>query len=414
LYGSQVAGTVPLYRYLISRDGYFNHFYTTNIAEIGTGSSGQVGNHGYVSEGVAGYCYPQSGNGLTPLYRFYYGHNRLIDHFYKCTSSNTPGSYTFEGIACYVPNTESPTAVPTNSPTALPTDSPTALPTNLPTASPTDTPTASPTDSPSTPPTNPPTSVPTYAPTTTPTQSPTDYPTDIPTSVPSALPTSQPSNAPTIYPTDRPTRSPTRYPTYSPTFVPTKKPTKVPTKTPTDIPTGDPTYSPTFFPTKKPTKVPTKSPSDKPTREPTASATPFYRYYHSGVVDHFYTRNWNELGGGGNGWVYEGEECKLYGSQVAGTVPLYRYLISRDGYFNHFYTTNIAEIGTGSSGQVGNHGYVSEGVAGYCYPQSGNGLTPLYRFYYAHNRLIDHFYKCSNSNTPGSYTFEGIACYVPN
>ncbi|MDR4892263.1 MULTISPECIES: hypothetical protein [unclassified Chryseobacterium] len=35
-------------------------------------------------------------------------------------------------------------------------------------------------------------------------------------------------------------------------------------------------------------------------------ATPVYRYYRPSKHGHLYTTNWNELGGGGNGWVYEG------------------------------------------------------------------------------------------------------------
>ncbi|UKB81192.1 hypothetical protein [Chryseobacterium sp. MEBOG07] len=35
-------------------------------------------------------------------------------------------------------------------------------------------------------------------------------------------------------------------------------------------------------------------------------ATPVYRYYRPSKHGHLYTTNWNELGGGGNGWTYEG------------------------------------------------------------------------------------------------------------
>lgn len=282
--------------------------------------------------------------------------------------------------------TDSPTASPTESPTTAPTKSPTSSPSHSPTASPTDSPTTSPSDSPTPSPTESPSAAPTHLPTVAPTQSPSYYPTEFPTSAPSALPTAQPSDAPTIYPTVRPTRFPTRYPTYSPTFLPTKQPTK----------------------------FPTKSPTDRPTREPTTSATPFYRYYNGGVMDHLYTRDWNELRRGGNGWTYEGTECKLYGSQVPGTVPLYRYFKPIfNGFFNHFYTTNIRAIGTGRAGSIGKFGYQSEGVAGYCYPRPGRGLKPLYRFHHLSAHYENHFYKCGSSSTPGGYGYEGIECYLP-
>ena len=38
-----------------------DHFYTTNAAEIGTTTAGQVGQHGYLSEGVACYVIPYYG-----------------------------------------------------------------------------------------------------------------------------------------------------------------------------------------------------------------------------------------------------------------------------------------------------------------------------------------------------------------
>jgi hypothetical protein len=73
-----------------------------------------------------------------------------------------------------------------------------------------------------------------------------------------------------------------------------------------------------------------------------------YRYYHgSGVKDHFYTTDFNDLGNGNSAWTYESAFIYyVYNTQVAGTVPLYRYF----GHSQHFYTTNYAELGTGKSG----------------------------------------------------------------
>merc|ERR1719289_483060 len=172
--------------------------------------------------------------------------------------------------------------------TAAPTDSPTETPTNTPTTAPTNSPTTGPTNSPTSTPTAAPTELPTNTPSAVPTQSPSTYPTSIPTSLPSASPTSQPSQAPTNYPTDNPTMFPTR------------------------SPTNRPTRSPTPLPTKRPTR----SPTDYPTSEPTASAVSFYRYYHSGIVEHFYTTNYNELRGGAGGWKFEVVECKIFPSKV--------------------------------------------------------------------------------------------------
>ena len=75
--------------------------------------------------------------------------------------------------------------------------------------------------------------------------------------------------------------------------------------------------------------------------------------------------------------------------------------------------------GTAVQGVIGNHGYVSEGIAGYCYPAPRSGLIPLYRYYQA--SVIDHFYT-TNANEIGTtvhgqvghhgYKSEGITCYV--
>jgi hypothetical protein len=49
---------------------------------------------------------------------------------------------------------------------------------------------------------------------------------------------------------------------------------------------------------------------------------------------------------GNYGYVSEGIAGYCYGSQVAGTLPFYRYWNN----YEHFYTTNANEIGTTSPG----------------------------------------------------------------
>ena len=51
-----MSGTVPLYRYWNDKNG--DHFYTRHSKEIGTTSPGNVGRHGYKSEGIACYVFP--------------------------------------------------------------------------------------------------------------------------------------------------------------------------------------------------------------------------------------------------------------------------------------------------------------------------------------------------------------------
>lgn len=146
-----------------------------------------------------------------------------------------------------------------------------------------------------------------------------------------------------------------------------------------------------------------------------------YRYYHSSLINHFYTTNINEIGAvyhglvGRYGYTSEGIQCLIYTKQVEGSVPLYRYFNGQD----HFYTTNSNEIGTTTPGQVGRYGYKSEGIAGYCFPHVRQGTVPLYRYYKGSG--VDHFYTTNIAEIGTAvsghvglhgYKSEGVACYV--
>ena len=105
IHDTRVWGSVPLYRYWNGRE----HFYTTNHHEIGTTVPGVTGKHGYKSEGIAGYCFPHQKCGRhdarKPLYRAY--NHKSRDHFYttnvhEMARATSPTAYTFEGIACYI------------------------------------------------------------------------------------------------------------------------------------------------------------------------------------------------------------------------------------------------------------------------------------------------------------------------
>ena len=107
LQSNRVACSVPLYRYWKPQGS--DHFYTTNANEIGTTVHGRVGRHGYRSEGIVGYCYPYQVPGTVPLYRYWKPHG--VDHFYT-TNINEIGTavpgrlgrhgYVAEGVQCYV------------------------------------------------------------------------------------------------------------------------------------------------------------------------------------------------------------------------------------------------------------------------------------------------------------------------
>lgn len=64
-----------------------------------------------------------------------------------------------------------------------------------------------------------------------------------------------------------------------------------------------------------------------------AGRTPLYRYFSRWYGRHFYTTNWNELGGGNAEWAYEGVQCYVYTAQSrSGTVPLFRYAATAGGH----------------------------------------------------------------------------------
>lgn len=141
---------------------------------------------------------------------------------------------------------------------------------------------------------------------------------------------------------------------------------------------------------------------------------PFYRYRGSSGGDHFYTSNTKEVEVLGSiSYDFEGMAGYLSDIQLDGMVPLNRYWNDVD----HLYIANPEEIGSTSPGQRGNHGYIYEQIAGYCYTHPMTGWVPLYRYFNG----ADHLYTINpeeiGNTSPGQmgshgYRFEGIACYI--
>lgn len=136
---------------------------------------------------------------------------------------------------------------------------------------------------------------------------------------------------------------------------------------------------------------------------PPYGTVPFYRYWSGPSTDHFYTTDFNELGGGINGYEYQWIQGHLYDTQQPDTVPLYRYW--NGTLKDHFYTTDWNELG------FGKYGYSYERVAGYVYTTQQSGTIPLYRY----NSSSDHFYT-TDYNELGAgkygYNYEKVACYI--
>jgi hypothetical protein len=120
--------------------------------------------------------------------------------------------------------------------------------------------------------------------------------------------------------------------------------------------------------------------------------TPIYRYYSASTSDHFYAKSAVTPGG----YVSEGVEFHAFATEVAGTVPIYRYYASTSTG-DHFYSKSATAPG----------GYVPEGVEFYAFATQVQDTVPIYRYYAS----TDHFYSKSAA-TPGGYVSEGVEFYA--
>jgi hypothetical protein len=92
------------------------HFYTTSAAERGS----MVANQGFIDAGVACHVFAEQYDGTTALFRLYYPgtpDEDNSDYIYTISVAErdfltTYQSYLYEGVACYVPLTVTPSAVP--------------------------------------------------------------------------------------------------------------------------------------------------------------------------------------------------------------------------------------------------------------------------------------------------------------
>jgi hypothetical protein len=105
-----------------------------------------------------------------------------------------------------------------------------------------------------------------------------------------------------------------------------------------------------------------------------------YRFYNDQLKTHFYTTDENEktelqADAAINGWVYEGQAWNAYATNVAGTLPIYRFYSNDSG--THLYTMDENEKNVLAQGSVWQY----EGVAYYAYPAPSGCTIPVYRLY---------------------------------
>jgi hypothetical protein len=97
VYDTQVSGTTPLFRYYNYPDG--DHFYTADWNELGYGA------YGWYFENVEGYVYPSDSESGIPLFEYWNENGNVLDHFYT-TDWNELGSgaygWNFSDIPCRV------------------------------------------------------------------------------------------------------------------------------------------------------------------------------------------------------------------------------------------------------------------------------------------------------------------------
>lgn len=148
--------------------------------------------------------------------------------------------------------------------------------------------------------------------------------------------------------------------------------------------------------------------------DPSTIYSPVYRFYNFKQGVHFYTANDAERRVVQNNYAstyrYEGIASLAQATQVAGTVPVYRFYNYLQGV--HFYTSNQAEAANVATNMQGT--YRAEGIAYYAYETPATGTTPVYRFYNFQNGV--HFYTSNYQEymtvltTLGHmYRYEGVS-----
>ncbi|KAJ3839085.1 hypothetical protein F5878DRAFT_141290 [Lentinula raphanica] len=147
----------------------------------------------------------------------------------------------------------------------------------------------------------------------------------------------------------------------------------------------------------------------------TSSLVPLLRAFSSSLQDHFYTTNASEMNNNalvGGVYAFEGEAAFIWSSSQPGTIPLFR-LYNRNAT-DHFYTMSSDEVPEMMLFGWANDTGAPDQIAGYVYPYSICGASPIYRLF--NPTAMDHFYTMddveSQSAVAAGYQAQGIAGYA--
>ncbi len=153
---------------------------------------------------------------------------------------------------------------------------------------------------------------------------------------------------------------------------------------------------------------------------PAAAPEPVYRFFSSVLQVHFFTADINERNSiiatyPVSMYQYEGVGFYAYGSQVSGTVPVYRFY-QVPWPHSHFYTAVKSEY----QSLVSNTGYYwhYEGISFYVYPPATLAEVPVYRFRNVDNGahfFTDNYgeYQYVKANLGYEWAYEFVAFDVP-
>lgn len=157
-----------------------------------------------------------------------------------------------------------------------------------------------------------------------------------------------------------------------------------------------------------------------PTAIDPSAPVPIYRFYSPTYKGHFYTADAVErdkvISQWSKDWTYEGEKYWAFTTQVAGTVPLYRFWSAQFG--GHFFTADESERERVATTWPDTWSY--EGIAYYVYPAGADvaGSAAVYRFWGA--GVKHHFYTADvterdrvRSQLSSVWTYESERFRVP-